>query len=38
MTERHIHTIHGAHHHFGWDRAIAPALTVAPGNTLSFTC
>jgi acetamidase/formamidase len=30
------HTIHKAHHHFGWDNANAPALTVAPGDTVEF--
>jgi amidase len=34
----HHHTIHGAHHHFGWDNAIPPALTVAPGDTVEFEC
>ena len=32
------HTIHGAHHHFGWDRSIPPVLTVAPGSTIEFEC
>ena len=31
-------TIHGAHHHFGWDHAIPPVLTVAPGTTIEFEC
>ena len=30
------HTIH--QHHFGWNNAIAPVLTVAPGTTLAFDC
>jgi amidase len=34
----HGHTIHGAHHHFGWDRSFPPAATVAPGTTLEFDC
>jgi len=34
----HHHTIHGAHHHFGWDRSFPPAATVAPGTTLEFDC
>jgi len=25
------HTIHGRHHHFGWDNTNPPVLTVAPG-------
>lgn len=34
----HHHTIHGAHHHFGWNRSFAPVTTVAPGATLEFEC
>jgi acetamidase/formamidase len=30
------HTIHGRHHHFGWDNANPPVLTVAPGETVAF--
>src|SRR5262245_14748598 len=30
------HTIHRQHHHFGWDNANAPALTVAPGDTVEL--
>ncbi|HRQ10767.1 MAG TPA: acetamidase/formamidase family protein, partial [Trueperaceae bacterium] len=29
-------TIHDTHHHFGWDNAIAPVLTVAPGAELEL--
>lgn len=32
------HTIHRAHHHFGWDCSIEPILTVAPGTSLDFEC
>lgn len=32
------HTIHGQHHHFGWDRDQPPVATVAPGETVSFDC
>lgn len=32
------YTIHGAQHHFGWDNAIPPAETVAPGSTILFKC
>lgn len=32
------HTIHRHHHHFGWDNAIPPILTVAPGDTVSIDC
>lgn len=31
-----IRTIHSAHHHCGWDKSLAPALTVAPGTDLAF--
>ncbi|WP_395672158.1 acetamidase/formamidase family protein [Inquilinus sp.] len=34
----HHHTIHGAHHHFGWNRDFSPVATVAPGTTLEFEC
>ena len=30
------HTIHRHQHHIGWDNAIAPILTVSPGETISF--
>ena len=29
-------TIHDTHHHFGWDNAIEPVLTVAPGADLEL--
>ncbi|SER33624.1 Acetamidase/formamidase [Faunimonas pinastri] len=32
------YTIHGRHHHYGWDRSIPPVETVAPGSTLEFEC
>jgi acetamidase/formamidase len=32
------HTIHGDCHHLGWDNAVPPALTVAPGTTIEFEC
>ncbi|MFE0757941.1 acetamidase/formamidase family protein [Inquilinus sp. NPDC058860] len=38
MSSNHTHTIHGAHHHFGWNRAFPPVATVAPGTTLEFDC
>lgn len=38
MCDAAEHTIHGRHHHFGWDRTIPPAMTVAPGTTLEFEC
>lgn len=31
-----VRTIHSEHHHFGWDNALAPALTVEPGTELEF--
>ena len=35
MPNNGAHTIHyGPHHHFGWDTANPPALTVAPGETV----
>jgi acetamidase/formamidase len=30
------HTIHKAEHHFGWDNANTPVLTVAPGDSVEF--
>ena len=38
MCKAHDHTIHGTHHHFGWDHSIPPVLTVAPGTTIEFEC
>ncbi|MER9329694.1 acetamidase/formamidase family protein [Mesorhizobium sp. M0488] len=32
------YTIHGRHHHFGWDNSFAPAEWVAPGSTIEFQC
>ncbi len=29
------HTIHKHHHHLGWDNALAPALSVRPGETIA---
>lgn len=29
-------TIHSEHHHFGWDNANKPVLTVAPGDAVEF--
>lgn len=37
-AQAHAHTIHAAHRHFGWDNALAPVRTVAPGTTLLFEC
>ena len=35
MTGR-SHTVHAAHHHFGWDNAIEPVMEVEPGSTVEF--
>ena len=32
------HTLHSHHSHCVWDNALAPALTVAPGDTVTFDC
>ncbi|MDX8500315.1 acetamidase/formamidase family protein [Mesorhizobium sp. VK4C] len=32
------YTIHGRHHHFGWDNSFAPVERVAPGSTIAFEC
>jgi len=31
-------TIHSCHHHLTWDRSIAPAITVAPGEPFTIEC
>jgi len=36
MKRAAAHTIHSRHHHFGWDNANPPALTVAPGETVEL--
>jgi acetamidase/formamidase len=36
MPSSQRHTIHREHHHFGWDNANQPVLTVAPGDTVEF--
>lgn len=38
MCSSNDYTIHGAHHHFGWDNSFQPAETVAPGSTIFFEC
>jgi acetamidase/formamidase len=38
MPNKAKHTIHGTHHHFGWDHAIPPVLTIAPGTMIEFEC
>lgn len=32
----HTHTIHQHQHHHGWDNALPPVLTVAPGESVEF--
>ncbi|TJW95693.1 MAG: acetamidase, partial [Mesorhizobium sp.] len=32
------YTIHGRHHHFGWDNSFVPIERVAPGSTIEFQC
>lgn len=32
------YTIHGQHHHFGWDHDIEPVQVVAPGSSLELEC
>jgi acetamidase/formamidase len=32
------YTIHGRHHHFGWDNSFVPVERVAPGSTIEFEC
>ena len=36
MPSSTAHTLHSRHHHFGWDNANPPALTVAPGDSVTF--
>ena len=36
MPNKTGHTVHGRHHHNGWDHAIPPVLTIAPGTTVAF--
>ena len=32
------YTIHGRHHHFGWDNSLQPAQRVSPGARIEFEC
>lgn len=36
MTIRPDYTIHGDRRHYGWNNALPPALTVAPGDTVTI--
>lgn len=38
MCSKCDYTIHGRHHHFGWDNSFVPAERVAPGSTIEFNC
>jgi acetamidase/formamidase len=38
MCSKCDYTIHGRHHHFGWDNSFAPAERVPPGSTIEFQC
>ncbi len=38
MCNKCDYTIHGRHHHLGWDNSFAPVERVAPGSTLEFEC
>jgi acetamidase/formamidase len=38
MCNRCDYTIHGRHHHHGWDNSFAPVERVAPGSTVEFEC
>jgi len=36
MSSNTNHTIHGDHHHFGWDNSIPPRIEVSPGESVAF--
>jgi acetamidase/formamidase len=38
MSSKHSHTIHGHHHHYGWDNSFQPVQMVKPGETVYFEC
>lgn len=38
MASSHGHTIHGRHHHFGWDHSIPPVMRIAQGTSIDFEC
>jgi acetamidase/formamidase len=38
MSSSPAHTIHGRHHHFGWDNSFPPVETVASGTNLALGC
>jgi len=33
-----VKTIHGGHHHHGWDNSFAPVARVTPGSTVELEC
>ena len=32
----HSHTIHRAHHHYGWNNGFAPSIRITPGESVEF--
>jgi len=32
----HNHTIHRAHHHYGWNNGFAPSIRITPGESVEF--
>lgn len=38
MRSSRDYTIHGLHHHFGWDHSIPPVERVSAGSTVLFKC
>jgi acetamidase/formamidase len=38
MCNKCDYTIHGRHHHFGWDNSLEPAQRVSPGSRIEFEC
>ncbi len=38
MCNKCDYTIHGRHHHFGWDNSFVPVERVEPGSTIEFEC
>src|ERR1700753_3529198 len=37
-SHSHHHTIHGAHHHYGWDNSFPPTETIARGTRRRVEC
>jgi len=38
MSSNWGHTVHSHEHNYGWDHAIPPVRTIAPGETVLFNC